>query len=98
MPSSKLRPVVGDLLVEVEAVEQFAERWEQPAIAAHGSERKTIRNPVVGDLTLDCDVLTVHGSDLRVVVFTATPGTGDMEKLALLNVTTPQDMPVTGLE
>lgn len=40
---------------------------------------------------------SVHGSDLRVVVFTATPGTGDAEKLALLNVTRPQDMPVTGL-
>jgi hypothetical protein len=35
-------------------------------------------------LTLDCDVLTVGGSDLRLVVYTAAPGTRDFEALALL--------------
>jgi MmyB-like transcription regulator ligand binding domain len=48
--------------------------------------RKTIDHPEVGRLTLDCDVLEVHGSDLRLVVYTAAPGTPDADALALLGV------------
>lgn len=33
---------------------------------------------------MDCDVPTVAGSDLRVVAFTARPGTEDADKLRLL--------------
>jgi hypothetical protein len=40
----------------------------------------------VGTLTLDCDVLHVHGSDLRLVVFSAPPGTPDADALALIGV------------
>jgi hypothetical protein len=36
-------------------------------------------------LTLDCDVLTVGGSDLRLVVYTAPPGSPDADALALLD-------------
>jgi hypothetical protein len=73
---------------------RFTARWEHPAIARHGGERKTVHNPAVGALTLDCDVLTVHGNDLRIVVFTATPGTPDADKLAVLNVIGAQDFPL----
>ncbi|MEK8173054.1 hypothetical protein NKH77_40760 [Streptomyces sp. M19] len=44
------------------------------------------RPPRVGALTLDCDILTVVGSDVRVMVYTAEPGTRDAERLALLSV------------
>jgi hypothetical protein len=74
---------------------RFTARWEHPAIARHGGERKTVHNPAVGALTLDCDVLTVHGNDLRIVVFTATPGTPDADKLAVLNVIGAQDFSPT---
>ena len=37
-------------------------------------------------LTLDCDVLTVAGSDLRIMIYTAEPGTEDADRLALLTV------------
>ena len=47
---------------------------------------------MVGWLTLDCDVLTVHGSDLQIVVFTAEPGTPDAEALALAVVIGLQDL------
>jgi hypothetical protein len=40
----------------------------------------------VGALTLDCDVLTVAGADLRIVIYTADPGTEDAERLTLLTV------------
>lgn len=42
--------------------------------------------PPRAPLTLDCDVLTVAGSDLRIMVHTAEPGTEDAERLALLTV------------
>jgi hypothetical protein len=40
---------------------------------------------------VDCDVLTVVGSDLRVVAFTAAPGSEDADKLRLLAVLGTQD-------
>ena len=40
----------------------------------------------MGPLTLDCDVLTVAGSDLRIMIYTAEPGTADAERLALVTV------------
>lgn len=55
--------------------------------AAHASERKIIDHPVVGELTLDCDVLTVPGADLRLVTYTTTTGGTDAGKLDLLRVT-----------
>jgi transcriptional regulator with XRE-family HTH domain len=69
------------------ASREFAARWDSGAVAAHESERKTIAHPVVGPVTLDCDVLTAHGSDLRIVVYTAPAGSQDADKLDLLRVT-----------
>ncbi|MDT5263992.1 MAG: hypothetical protein QOI90_618 [Mycobacterium sp.] len=47
----------------------------------------TVRRwPLVGPVTLDCDVLTGVGPDLRIMVYTAEPGTEDAERLALLAV------------
>jgi hypothetical protein len=37
-------------------------------------EKKTVGPPHVGELELDCDVLSVHGADPRIVVYTAAPG------------------------
>ncbi|WP_245548122.1 hypothetical protein [Nocardia pneumoniae] len=37
-------------------------------------------------MTLDCDVLSVDGSDLRIMIYTAQPGTEDAARLALLSV------------
>lgn len=52
----------------------------------HEASRKTIDHPQLGPLTLDCDVLSVAGSDLRIMVYTAEPGTRDAEQVALLGV------------
>ena len=38
----------------------------------------------MGTITVDCDQLEVTGSDLRVVVWTAAPGTPDAAAMALL--------------
>ncbi|MEV6107406.1 helix-turn-helix transcriptional regulator [Streptomyces sp. NPDC051940] len=65
---------------------RFAELWDAGAVGRHEAARKTIDHPGVGALTLDCDVLTVEGSDLHVMVYSAEPGTPDAERLALVTV------------
>ncbi|MFI5690893.1 helix-turn-helix transcriptional regulator [Kribbella sp. NPDC051586] len=66
--------------------DDFAQLWADPVVGFHRSERKTIRHPEVGEFTIDCDVLAVPGSDLRIVVYTAAPNTEAAEKLRLLSV------------
>ncbi|WP_328330573.1 MULTISPECIES: helix-turn-helix transcriptional regulator [unclassified Streptomyces] len=65
---------------------RFAELWDSGAVDQYEAPHKTIDHPQVGALTLDCDLLSVAGSDLRIMVYTAEPGTRDAEKLALLTV------------
>jgi hypothetical protein len=79
----RLRRLVAELRANSD---RFAELWDSGAVARPEMSRKTIDHPQVGALTLDCDVLTVSGSDLRVLVYTAEPGTQDAERLALLAV------------
>ena len=66
--------------------ERFAELWDGGAVGRPESARKTVDHPQVGPLVLDCDMLTVEGSDLHILVYTAEPGTEDAERLALLAV------------
>ena len=53
-------------------------------MAPRTASRKTVDHPEVGPVTLDCDILTVRGSDLRLIVYTAAPGSPDAQALALL--------------
>ena len=64
----------------------FAATWAKATVAAHRSSKKTMDTPAVGPIRLDCDVLMAPDSDLRVVVYTAEPGSVDAEKLDLLRV------------
>ena len=79
----RLRRLVAELRAKSD---RFAELWDSGAVGRQEAARKTIDHPHVGSLTLDCDVLTVAGSDLRIMVYTAEPGTVDAERLALLTV------------
>ncbi len=79
----ELRRLIDDLS---QASARFAELWQARAVAVHTADRKRIDHPEVGPLTLDCDVFTVQGSDLRVIAYTAEPGSDDADKLALLRV------------
>ncbi|GAA4536113.1 helix-turn-helix transcriptional regulator [Mycobacterium paraffinicum] len=65
----------------------FAALWDSGAMAGHQlASRKVIDHPEVGAITLDCDVLTVPGADLTIMLYTAEPGSEDAERLALLGV------------
>jgi transcriptional regulator with XRE-family HTH domain len=89
-------PADGDqrsLVAELRSVStRFADLWAAHAVGVHGTDTKTIHHPDVGPLTLDCDVLTVPGSDLRIVAYTAAPGSDAAAKLRLLAVVGTQDM------
>jgi hypothetical protein len=88
-----LRQLIADLRA---GSARFAELWESGAVGQHEAARKTIDHPRVGPLTLDCDVLTVGGSDLRIMIYTAAPGTPDAERLALLTVLGTQELAPAG--
>ena len=79
----RLRRLITDLRANSE---RFAQLWAAGVVGRHQAGRKTIDHPYVGPVTLDCDVLTVTGSDLRIMVYTAEPNTPDADKLALLTV------------
>lgn len=71
---------------------EFERRWETGRISEHRTSRKVVSSRV-GPVEIDCDVLTVPGSDLRIVVYTATPGSPDAAALDLLRVTGLQELP-----
>jgi len=64
---------------------RFAELWEAGEVGSpqDQSRHKIIDHPDVGLIALDCDTLIVAGDDLRIMVYTAEPGTEDAERLAL---------------
>jgi transcriptional regulator with XRE-family HTH domain len=78
-----LRQLVDDLRA---TSPRFAALWADRVVSTTGSNRKTIAHPEVGPVTLDCDVLTVAGSDLRLVVYTADPSSPDADRLRLIQV------------
>jgi transcriptional regulator with XRE-family HTH domain len=78
-----LRRLIADLR---RTSPRFARLWTDAEVAPRHADRKTIQHPEVGPVTLDCDVLVVAGSDLRLVVHTAIPGTADAEAFDLIRV------------
>ncbi|MEV1021854.1 helix-turn-helix transcriptional regulator [Streptomyces sp. NPDC050264] len=81
-------PRLGELIAELRADSpRFAELWESGAVGRHEAARKTVNHPEVGPLTLDCDILTVAGDELRVMVYTAEPDSLDADRLSLLATT-----------
>jgi transcriptional regulator with XRE-family HTH domain len=65
---------------------RFAALWDEGRVAAHQSMVKTVHHRVVGDIVLDCDVVTVPDSDIKLVVYSTTQTGPDAEKLDFLSV------------
>ena len=86
-----LRRLVAELRA---ASPRFAELWDTATDPgpAEQSRHKVIEHPVVGPIALDCDTLVVAGDDLRIMVYTAEPGTEDAERLALAIVLGTQNL------
>ena len=79
---TRLRRLVADLRA---ASPRFVELWGTAAdpAPAEQSRHKVIEHPTVGPITLDCDTLVVAGDNLRIMAYTAEPGTEDADRLEL---------------
>ncbi|MBL7258201.1 helix-turn-helix transcriptional regulator [Paractinoplanes lichenicola] len=84
-----VRSLVDDLLA---GSPRFRELWESHDVTDEPTLRKTFRHPVVGPITLNCDVLDIADRDQRVVIYTAEPGSPAEESLRLLSVIGTQRM------
>ena len=78
----RLRRLISELSA---ASPWFVELWESASDSpmAEGSRRKVIDHPTVGPIEVDCDTLIVANDDLRIMVYTAAPGTEDAQRLEL---------------
>ena len=65
---------------------EFAALWERHEVASPAGRLKRFVHPLVGQLTLDCQILTSENLTERLVVFTANPGSEDANRLKLLSV------------
>lgn len=52
---------------------RFAGLWTSRVAGTHDSDTATVRHPDAGPLDVDCDVVAVPGSDLRILVYSAVP-------------------------
>lgn len=69
---------------------EFAELWDAHEVGVPSERRKTIVHPNLGEIDLDCQLLFTDDLAQVLLVFTATPGTEDAEKLQLLSVVGPE--------
>ena len=69
-----------------DASEEFASLWSLHEVASRAGTVKRFAHPLVGGLALDCQILTSTNLVERLVVFTASPGSEDADRLKLLSV------------
>jgi hypothetical protein len=65
---------------------QFRELWERHEVATRWSDDKTIVQPELGRITVDCQVLHTDDQAQALLLFTAPAGSEDAQKLELLGV------------
>lgn len=73
-----------DLVTDLQATSPtFAALWQAHVDTRHRDYQVTVHHPDAGDITVDCDLMTIHEGDLRAVVYTAEPGSMDAARLAV---------------
>ncbi|MDT7620069.1 MAG: hypothetical protein QOD82_2004 [Pseudonocardiales bacterium] len=75
---------LADRLLELSP--EFAALWTDHEIGVRYTEQKKLLHPEIGLITLQCQMLLDPDQSQSLLVFTATPGTEDHEKLQLLSV------------
>jgi transcriptional regulator with XRE-family HTH domain len=82
-------PDVAELVADLLAgSEDFRQLWDSHDVTTEPTLVKTFNHPVVGPITVNCDVLEISELDQNVVIYTATPGSPSEEALRLLAVIT----------
>ncbi|RCK71199.1 XRE family transcriptional regulator [Desertihabitans brevis] len=64
----------------------FARLWKRHDVQPAAMLTKTFHHPAIGDVTVDCDTLTLTDRDQHLVLYSAPQGSPGAEALALLNV------------
>lgn len=88
-------PGLRRLLAELRSASpRFVELWSAASepLPPDSSRHKVIRHPAVGDIALTCDTLVVASDDLRIMVYTAEPGSPDADLLELAIVLGTQEL------
>jgi len=89
-------PGVQRLLAELLAGSpRFVALWNEGRVGERRSSRKTVRHPMVGTITFDCDALHIPETDQQLIVYSTPPSTPDADALALLRTIGLQDMQPT---
>lgn len=79
-----VRAVVEELMA---ASPEFAALWDEHEVNACVTPRsKRIVHPTIGTIAVDCQVLVAENDAQKLLVYTATPGSEDHDKLRLLAV------------
>ena len=66
--------------------DEFVRLWDSHDVIARPALCKTFVHPVVGPVSVNCDVLDIADSDQRVVIYTPAPGSPSEEVMRLLSV------------
>ncbi|MFF7974256.1 helix-turn-helix domain-containing protein [Streptomyces sp. NPDC007905] len=86
-------PEMAGLVEELlDGSEEFARLWAAHDVSPEPTLRKTFAHPLVGPVTVNCDVLDITDRDQQVVLYTAAPGSPSEEALRLLSVIGTQRM------
>jgi transcriptional regulator with XRE-family HTH domain len=84
-------PAIIGLVEELrDASPDFARLWERHDVQAAPMLTKTFHHPVVGEITVDCDALTLADRDQHLVLYTAPEGSPSADALALLGMLGPE--------
>jgi len=76
-----LNSLIGDLAA---GSPEFSTRWARHNVRFHRTARKSMRNPLVGEIELTGDALDLPGEGMTLIAYTAEPGSHAEEQLAFL--------------
>ena len=76
-----LNSLIGDLAA---GSTEFSTRWARHNVRFHRTARKTMRNPLVGEIELTGDALELPGEGLTLIAYSADPGSHAQNQLDFL--------------
>ena len=76
-----LQDLIGELSTRSE---EFRVRWATHNVRFHRTGTKRLHHPIVGELQLSYETLTLDADGLRMALFTAEPGSASQQALDLL--------------
>ncbi|MFJ4286316.1 helix-turn-helix transcriptional regulator [Paenarthrobacter nicotinovorans] len=76
-----LNSLIGDLAA---GSTEFSTRWARHNVRFHRTARKTLRNPLVGEIELTGDALELPGEGLTLIAYSAEPGSHAQDQLDFL--------------